>query len=129
MTDSKLHDIEAIRRLMADYCHLVDDGDIDGWLGLFEPDAEVQLGRRTHTGIDEIRTWIVETKAAQPAPTRHYVANAAIDVDGDGATSVSDWMIFAAPTTLLAVGRYDDTFARAGDSWRIARRSISFLRA
>ena len=129
MTDPQRDDIEQIRRLMADYCHRVDDGDIEAWLELFDGDAEVQFGRRVHTGHAEIRTWIEETRAAATAPTRHHISNAAIDVDGDTATSVSDWILVAAPSNVVACGRYDDAFTRAGGTWRIARRGITMLRA
>lgn len=120
---------EQIRRLMADYCHLVDDGLHERWVQLYAPDAEVVMGRRTYSGHEEILGWIRMVAEAAPEPNRHHINNLAIDVQGEAATVRSDWLVVGASLSVAATGRYDDELVRTPDGWRIARRVISMLRA
>ena len=122
-------DERAIRRLMARYCHLVDDGAFDELGALWSEDAELALRDETATGP----TAIVAMIGALQTPERrgiHVGANAIIDVEGDAARAVSDFVFMRREDTpdpiVKFVGRYTDRFVRTRDGWRFRRREINF---
>ena len=57
-------------------------------------------------------------------------ANAIIDVEGDTARAVSDFVFMrreGGPDPLVKfIGRYADRFVRTPDGWRFRRREIQF---
>lgn len=125
----QLISIERIRRIMAAYCHRIDDGDLDGWAALFASDATLAIGRHEHVGRDAIRAWAESAAVAAPEPTRHVVVNPEIDVTGAEATAVSDFLVLSASMSVLMAGRYADRLARGEDGeWTFVERRISFLR-
>lgn len=125
------HDLELIRRTIASYCHLCDDGRFDEWAELFIPDATFSVMGDTHHGRDTIKTWIA---AAQPPELRgkHVCANWLIDIgpDGEHATARTDY-VFVARTDeglgITSAGRYHDTFVKDADRWLFESRRIVFL--
>ena len=123
-------DHEALTRLIARYCHLLDDGRWDEFGDLWAPDAELVIrGDATH-GRDAIRA---NVEATQPPERRgrHLAINVDLEVDGDRATGRCDFLFFVRSSEgkpkLLFLGRYDDAMVRADGSWRFARREISFF--
>ncbi|MDQ3146954.1 MAG: nuclear transport factor 2 family protein [Actinomycetota bacterium] len=124
-------DEEAIRRTLALYCQLCDDGRFEEWGELYTDDATFTVMGRTHRGRAAVRAFI---EKGQPPERRgkHVCANSVIDVDvdGDQATAVTDY-VFVAPGadgfTVLSAGRYHDRLVRHGDGWRFAERRIAFL--
>lgn len=121
---------EAIRRTLALYCHLCDEGRFDEWEQLFTVDATFRVMGRTHEGRPAVRAFI---EAGQPPERRgkHVCANPVIDFDGDDrATVVSDYVFVGRVPEGLAItsaGRYHDRFVRDGDTWLIAARQIVFM--
>jgi uncharacterized protein (TIGR02246 family) len=122
-------DEEAIRRTLALYCQLCDDGRFEEWAELYTDDATFTVMGRTHEGRDAIRRFI---EAGQPPERRgkHVCANPLIEVDGDRATAATDYVFVARDAERLVVtsaGRYHDRLVRDGDRWRFAERRIAFL--
>jgi 3-phenylpropionate/cinnamic acid dioxygenase small subunit len=124
-----LDDERAIQRLMARYCHLVDDGAFDELPQLWAHDAELALRGDTATGPAAIVAMI----AGLQTPERrglHMGANAIIDVEGDTARATSDFVFMrreGGPDPLVKfIGRYLDRFVRTPQGWRFARREIHF---
>ena len=123
-------DHEAITRVVARYCHLLDDGRWDEFAQLWAEDAEFVVGGETTRGRDAIRGSI---EATQPAERRgrHLAVNVEIDVDGDRATGLVDFMFWGrdreGKAKLLFLGRYDDQLVRTDGEWRFARREIAFF--
>jgi len=122
-------DERAIQRLMARYCHLVDDGAFDELVQLWAPDAELALRGETAVGPAAI----VAVISALQTPERrglHAGANAIIDVEGDTARSASDFVFMrreGGPDPIVKfIGRYLDRFVRTPGGWRFARREIRF---
>jgi uncharacterized protein (TIGR02246 family) len=123
-------DHEAIARVVARYCHLLDDGRWDEFADLWAEDAEFVLGGETTRGRDAIRSSI---EATQPPERRgrHLAVNVEIEVDGDRATGLVDFMFWArdreGAAKLMFLGRYDDQLVRTDGVWRFARREIAFF--
>tara|TARA_Y100001949_G_scaffold113683_1_gene96612 strand:+ start:281 stop:484 length:204 start_codon:yes stop_codon:yes gene_type:complete len=55
-------DESAIRRLLADYCHLLDDGRFDEWIVLFDEDVVFTVMGNRLRGRDEVRSFIEPTQ-------------------------------------------------------------------
>jgi uncharacterized protein (TIGR02246 family) len=114
----------AIRRLLAEYCHLADDGDYAGLADQFTDDGVFVFGDRVTTGRAAIQTWL----AALPAERRgkHLTTNSVVDIDGAVARVVSDFVFFVKSGEAVVpelVGRYHDDLRRDNDGgWRFHRR-------
>ncbi len=134
-------DEEGIRRLLAMYSQLCDDGRFDEFAELFTPDAEFRVMGGVHSGRDAIKAFMSATQPAQRRG-RHVVTNSVIvvAVDGETANAWTDYLFVsptppdgsatAAPTGGFAVtnvGRYHDQFVKHTGAWCFAVREIVFL--
>ena len=120
----------AIRRVLAEYCHLVDDTRWDDLGDLFTADAAFTFGKYGATGRQEIIAWLVGTDATG-IRGKHLTTNSVIDVEGDIATAVSDFAFLAFADGRLVVslaGRYHDELHRVDGGWQIHRRDAVQLR-
>ena len=127
-----MHDLDddrAIRRVMARYCHTVDDGAFEEVATLWTDDAELALRGETAIGPAAI----VNVIAGRQTPELrglHVIANVIIDVEGDTARAVSDFLFMrreGGPDLIVKfIGRYLDRFVRTPDGWRFRRREIQF---
>ena len=118
-------DESAIRRLLADYCHLLDDGRFDEWIVLFDEDVVFTVMGNRLRGRDEVRSFIEPTQQ-EGDRGRHMLSEPVIDVDGDTARAATDYVFVSRPTTILSTGRYVDVIRRAPDRWRFTSREIVF---
>jgi 3-phenylpropionate/cinnamic acid dioxygenase small subunit len=122
-------DEEEIRRTLARYCQLCDDGRFAEWGELFAPDARFWVAGRGHDGRDAIRAFI---EAGLPPERRgkHVATSPLIVVDGDDARAWTDYVFVGRGLDGLAVtnaGRYHDHLRRHGERWRFTLREIVFL--
>lgn len=120
-------DENGIRRTLAEYCALVDDGDFEGWAALFATDGVLKAnGDVIGAGRDGVLRWVTEAKPSR-AGGKHLTVNSVIQVQGNAAEVSSDFC-FLAPSAngpILAVaGRYVDVLIREADAWRFAEREI-----
>lgn len=120
----------AIRRLLAEYCHLTDDGRFEALVELFTEDGAFWFGDLGGVGRDTVRAWFEEN---QPARLRgkHLMTNSVIDIAGGRATVTSDFLFVAFEDGRLApamAGRYLDELVRIDGRWLIARREAVQLR-
>lgn len=125
-----MDDEAAIRRLLARYCHTLDDGDVAGFGALWAGDAELAVRGTVLRGREAIR----DTVAGRQPPERrgrHLTVNVEADVDGDAARAVSDFVFYAraddGTPKLRFVGRYHDDLVRDGGEWQFRRRAIEFF--
>ena len=119
------NDESAIRRLLADYCHLLDDGRFEEWIALFDEDVVfVVMGNRLR-GRDDVRSFIAPTQQ-EDARGRHMLSEPVIEVDGDTARVATDYVFVSRTNTILSTGRYLDVMRRAPDRWCFASREIVF---
>jgi hypothetical protein len=122
-----VNDEEAIRRALALLCQLRDQDRYDEWIELFAPDGTFDYGVGVFTGRDAILAHVTEHF---PAYGKHLCLNSVIDIDGDEASVMSDFVKLhplGDGTTgfeVAAAGRYDDRFARDGKAWRVRARTV-----
>jgi hypothetical protein len=124
-----LRDELAVKRTLAAYCHLCDDGDFARLVELFTFDGSVAFGEEVVTGRDALMTWFAKR---QPPEQRgkHLTMNIIVDIDGNRAEAVSDYvflrLVDGAITPAIA-GRYRDRLGRDGTRWMIERRDIEIM--
>lgn len=124
-----VEDLEAIRRLKADYCRYADDPEgAEKFAALFTEDATLDEG--DDVLIVQGRSRLAHLHRVSWRYTRfnaHFVFSPSIDLDGDTATA--HWRLLQMVTVAepgrdeeayLAAGWYDDRYQRVDGSWRIA---------
>jgi 3-phenylpropionate/cinnamic acid dioxygenase small subunit len=126
-------DEEAVRRTLALYCQLCDDGRFEEWIDLYTDDATFSVMGRTYEGRAAIKAFM---EKAQPPEKRgkHLIGQSFVDLDAGAGTgeAVTDYTFIARTAdggyAITSAGRYHDTLARADDgTWRFASREIRFL--
>jgi len=132
-------DADGIRRLIAAYCQLCDDGRFGAWGELFADDAEMFVMGQSHAGRSAIVAFI---EAGQPPQRRgkHVVSEPWIQIEPDDtstdtgteadtgrAQAWTDYVFVDQDRQITSVGRYHDELVRdAGGTWRFAVREIVF---
>jgi 3-phenylpropionate/cinnamic acid dioxygenase small subunit len=124
-SDTVTTDHEAIATLIAKHACYADEGDADRRAALYAHESEF-------TGPDGVTTQGVDAIHAmfasrQPVRGKHVTTNVIIDIDGDEATSRTDFVFLLSRDegfTIAAVGHYEDRFVRTEQGWRFARRRI-----
>lgn len=124
-TDDEL----AIRRSLASYCQRCDDGDFSALAALFAPDGTFAYRDHAPSGRPALERWYVEH---YPPDRRgkHLTMDSVIDITGDRATVVSDFMLLRVVDGAIRVentGRYRDAFVRSGGRWLIERRDVELM--
>ena len=135
-----MNDLDAIRRVMALYAQLIDDGRFDEWGQLFTEDAEwISLPGIYSPGATKPGAWIVHgrdeivkqvceaTKGLRTPESRsmHFSGSPIIDVKGDKANVWCDFLIMHITPTKLectATGRYYNKLEKSGGQWRFSQR-------
>lgn len=124
-----LLDIEAIKKLKAFYCYLVDAGakgdasKIDALVELLADDIVGDYGPLgTYVGKESFRNLFAQMAPSTMPFSAHMVHNPVINVAGDTATG---WWYYEIPCSLKtlntaawAQGKYEDEYVRVGDSWK-----------
>ena len=119
---------ERIRRTLAQYCQLCDDGRFDEWGSLFTEDTTYHVMGQSLTGRDEAKAFM---ERSQPPELRgqHVTANSQVVVADDGKTAQcwSDYVFFDQAGRLINRGRYHDELVCGDDGvWRFGLREIVF---
>ena len=126
---SVLEDKDAIRETMAAYCHALDACRFADVAGLFAEDAvwTTDYGEaKGRKAIEELFRSVVPVKGEGPQ-RKHYITNIIIKVDGDRASSVSDYLVVREKgSDLIPVmgGTYRDQWVREHGTWRFARKEL-----
>ena len=124
----ELMEREAVRELLARYCHYADSGDTERLLALFTGDAVLEMvGGMTFDGKAALRD-LFERRAERNKSLRHFTANEVIDLDGDRAAVMSYMQeLHTAPDGgphLRLAGRYEDEVIRRDGRWLFCRRRV-----
>ncbi len=114
-----------IEEMMARYCHFMDDGDTDAWVGLFTPNGVFEIeGLNRLEGSAQLAEMPAMFFQSSGGNWRHQVTN--IIADEDAATGnikvkayglVTDW---SAGGRLVTFGRYTIEFRRGSGGLRLA---------
>ena len=124
---SVLEEKEAIRELLARYCHHFDAGRFEDWLDLFTEDGTFDLQERGRfTGREALQTFARSIPVVDGIPAfRHFVTNVLIRVAGTTATARCDVLVVQGPVpTVMLAGRYDDRLVKREDRWLFAERRV-----
>jgi uncharacterized protein (TIGR02246 family) len=120
---------EGIRRTLAQYAQLCDDGRFDEWADLFEPDARFHVMGDTQHGRNDIQEWITAAQGPE-ARGKHAILSSVIDVADDGRTARvwTDYVFVDQKQRVTSAGRYHDELTSSDDGrWRFTVREIVFM--
>jgi ketosteroid isomerase-like protein len=124
-----LEDKEAIWLLFMEYKKHLDARDFKAYASLFTDDAVWAGNLGKAVGPQEIEDLLVRTLEVYPSDlerTYHLVMNPIIHVNGDTATSKSNWGYITRSQNDRPVfemlGRYSDELRRTPDGWKFSRR-------
>ena len=127
---SALEDKDNIRELLARYCFLLDGYRLGEFAALFVADGEWISRNGTAKGPADIER-LLRGLVPEPAPgkrRKHFTANIIVDLAGDSATVVSNFLVVrdsdAGPVIAVA-GTYDDIVMRTADGWKFKSRRLS----
>lgn len=126
---SALEDKDAIRELMARYCHALDQCRFADVAALFAPDGEWTTDYGTARGRGEIEALfrsVVPVKGEGPQ-RKHYITNIIISLGNGTAEAVSDYLIVReSENGLMPVmgGTYKDRFVQLDGSWYFGRKEL-----
>jgi hypothetical protein len=126
----RLEDREAIRDLLINYGHLLDEKDLAGYSKLFAEDGVWEGGIGSATGPAGIYAMLDKVyKRVAPGSfgnDYHIMSEFIIDVDGNTATSRSNWtwIIEGEEGTPVASrsGHYQDTLVKVDGVWKFKYR-------
>jgi hypothetical protein len=120
-------DCAAVQRVLAEYCHAVDESRFGDLEKLFTQDAVVtaRLAGTTYRGPSEIRRFL----EVQPPEMRglHVTVNPSISFEGSEARVRADFFVLVprgGSSVVGAWGRYRDRLVRTGGSWRFRERRV-----
>ena len=115
---------QQIRRTLAEFSHLTDEGDFAGWVRLFTSGGVFRSGGQEHVGHEALRLFIDED---QPPGRRgmHLTTDSVIRIEGDRAAARSNFLFVASGRdgpVLVASGRYIDVLVSDGGRWLFRKR-------
>ena len=115
-----------VRRLIARYCHLVDDRDFDASAALFTEDARFRIADTDLFGRDDIRKWFDTI----PEGMFHQVTNVVVSYGSQPGTvhAISDLTAGGKTDSGWAVwmmGRYHDTLTGSGRDLLFSQRIVT----
>ena len=128
-----LEDIEAIKKMKAEFHGLCDEGykDLDGIMDFFVEDG-VWDGESfgTYEGRAAIRAFFADAPKMLPF-VRHQIMNPIIEVDGDTATG--QWYLLQPCTTagdngeqaVWGSAKYKETYVRVNGQWKFQRLGVT----
>jgi hypothetical protein len=138
-----LLDERACERLLIEYVRRVDFGEASRLADLFVADGVWEAEELVLDGREAIRAHFLRREGVVRRVSRHFLANVAIDIDGDEASGLSYFanVRFDRPEGDLSLpvraglpkytGEYHADFVRTdADGWRFARLhvDVTFLR-
>ncbi|WP_228000095.1 nuclear transport factor 2 family protein [Mycolicibacterium sp. P1-5] len=134
MTDEAV-DIEAIKRLKARYCRLLDTKDWAGWREIFADDFvsdTTPSGGVLITGGDNMVAFIKKTLGKPSQPTVHQVHAPEIELTSPttatGIWALNDIVRLAPGVNLAGYGHYHETYEKSDGQWRIKTSTLTRLR-
>ncbi len=122
MDQTELADIIEIEQLLARYSSGMTMDDVEAVMEVFTPDGWYSAFGERYKLVDFPRLVAAAPKGL------FLTGTPAIDLDGDEATGTQPLCFVAQTDHHLRVGWYSDTYRRTDRGWRLATRSMTFLR-
>jgi hypothetical protein len=111
-------DYAEIQQLYARYNHVIDAGDIEGYVALYTPDGAFN----NFSGQDGLRTFM---KNRNPGTRKHWNTNLLITPTPEGAKGAVYLMFLdvgVKPPAVTGAGRYEDSLVKTPQGWRFKKR-------
>lgn len=122
MEPGRFGDVVEIEQLLARYAVAMTKADIDAVVEVFTPDGTYRAFGTTY-GLDDFPV------LARAAPKGLFLTGEpALDLDGDHGRGEQPLCFVDQATHELRIGYYTDTYRRTDRGWRLATRSMTFLR-
>jgi hypothetical protein len=122
MDHAELSDIVEIEQLLARYAVGMTKDDVESVMAVFTPDGTYRAFGDTYSLAD------FPTLVAAAPKGLFLVGTPAIDLDDDTATGQQPLCFVEQTTHDMRIGYYTDTYRRTEEGWRLAARSMTFLR-
>jgi hypothetical protein len=128
-----MSDVAEITMLVHSYARLLDRGDTDAVVALFEHSTwRSEASATVLRGSNEVRPIYQRLRDPDRPRTKHLITNLTVDVE-PGATAASShcyWTVLQSvvPSQSIEValsGQYVDAFSKVGGTWRFADRLIT----
>ena len=121
---------DGVRRTLAQYAQLCDDGRFDEFADLFTEDCRFHVMRQTHEGRAAVKEFIGAAMTPE-ARGKHAILSSVIDIEDGKVRTAKAWTDFvfaAASGTITSIGRYHDELECGADGrWRFTLREIVFI--
>ena len=111
-------DYVEIQQLYARYNHIIDSGDIEGYVALYTPDGSFN----NNSGQEGLRTFM---KNRNGGTRRHWNTNLVITPTPEGAKGAVYLMfvdVGMKPPAITGAGRYEDSLIKTAQGWRFKQR-------
>ena len=115
-------DRSEILDLMARYCWFVDEGDGDGWAGLWTSDGQFTGIPDPVSGHEQLKAFAPGFRQAFGGKFRHHISNVMIDEGKDGALDVKAYSVLTNWTdggSLASFAKANYTLVKDGGKWKI----------
>jgi hypothetical protein len=122
MADLPVPDIIEIEQLLARYALGMTRDDIQAVVEVFTPDGTYSAFGETY-GLDDFPDLV----AAAPKGL-FLTGTPSVELDGDTGTGMQTLCFVDQTNHDMRVGWYTDTYRRTAQGWRLATRSMTFLR-
>ena len=135
MTDGSPADLEALKRLKARYCRLLDTKNWDGWRDIFTEDFvsdTSEAGGLLINGREEFITFVRRTLGPAHRPTVHQVHSPELEftsaTTAKGIWALEDFVRFFPGLNLHGYGHYHETYEKQDERWCIKTSKLTRLR-
>ncbi len=122
MGQPSVGDVIEIEQLLARYAVGMTKDDIDEVLAVFTPDGTYSAFGDTYPLVDFPRLVAAAPKGL------FLVGPPALDLDGDTGSGTQPLCFVDQASHEMRIGYYTDTYRRTAQGWRLATRSMTFLR-
>jgi hypothetical protein len=116
---ARIADELAVRKVLDEYCLRLEVDAFDDWLELFTEDTVYEVYRRTLRGKAEVAALL--SKAPHGV---HLGGPARIELDGDTARTVQNYLFINGDAPDWNMGWYDRTLVRTERGWKISRTVV-----
>lgn len=119
----RLRDDLAIRAVLAEYCLRLEVNEFSEWLELFTEDCVYKVFGKTLHGREELGAML-----SQAPHGIHLSGSPRIELDGDVAHTVQNYIFINGETREMNMGWYYDTLRRTPDGWKIQAATLKFYK-